>query len=152
MTGSSSTTIDLDTEIAATTDTTSVVVVEESAPGAVVDEDAELPGGLPPRAIQNGDGTVTLPLRVSVSVRIKKDGREREDTYAKFTFHRLVGADVRAIQSTAKDSQGAVMLARSAKIREPVMSVLFDKMDAADIMDASKIVERFFGSGPKTQE
>ncbi|WP_029004794.1 hypothetical protein [Azorhizobium doebereinerae] len=127
-------------------------IVIEDGTGAVVDEDAELAGGLPKRATRNADGSVTLTLIEPVSVRVKKDGIEREDSYSEMTFHRLRGADIRAITSAAKDSQPVAMLARSTRIREAVMSHLFDQMDAEDIAGASKIVEGFFGNGPTTQE
>ncbi|ABS69709.1 hypothetical protein Xaut_4488 [Xanthobacter versatilis] len=132
----------------ASTSTTALDLVEEAGPSVVVDEDADLAGGLPPRAVTNADGSITLPLRHPVTLQIKSSsGGVRSETYDKLTFNRFVGADLRAIQSTAKDSQGTVILARSARIREAVMAVLYDRMDGADIMDAIKIAEVFLGGG-----
>lgn len=138
---------------AAASISTPLDLVEEAGPSVVVDEDADIAGGLPPRAVTNADGSITLPLRHPVTLQIKSaTGGVRSETYDKLTFNRLVGGDIRAIQSASKESQGAVVLARSARIREAVMAVLFDKMDAADIVDAGKIVDTFLGGGrPKPE-
>lgn len=121
-------------------------VVDESP--AVVNEDADLAGGLPKRAVTNEDGSITLPLRFPVTLTIRSSSAgTRTETYADLTFHRLLGGDIRAIQSASKETQGAVMLARSARIREPIMNVLFDKLDAADIADSGQIVGTFLGNG-----
>lgn len=134
--------------VAASTSTTALDLVEEDGPSVVVDENADIAGGLPARAVTNPDGSITLPLRHPVTLQIKSStGGVRSETYAKLTFNRLVGGDIRAIQSASKESQGAVLLARSARIREAVMAVIFDRMDAADIVDAGKIVDTFLGGG-----
>jgi len=123
-------------------------LVEEDGPSIVVDENADIAGALPARAVTNPDGSITLPLRHPVTLQIKSStGGVRSETYAKLTFNRLVGGDIRAIQSASKESQGAVLLARSARIREAVMAVIFDRLDAADIVDAGKIVDTFLGGG-----
>ncbi|MFG1466826.1 hypothetical protein V5F77_28895 [Xanthobacter sp. DSM 24535] len=116
----------------------------------VVDEDADLGDALPKRAVMNPDGSITLPLRLPVAVRSRsQQGTERTEEFKALTFHRLVGADLRAITSAATASQPVVMLARSARIREAVMNVAFDKMDAADIADATAVVAHFFDGGQK---
>lgn len=123
------------------------VVIDED-PGLVVDEEQDLVGGLPARAVRNADGTVTLPLRYPVALTVRSSaGATRTETYAELTFHRLTGADIRALQSASKESQPALLLARSSRTREAVMSAVFDRMDAADIADASLVVESFFGAG-----
>jgi hypothetical protein len=118
---------------------------------AIVDEDADLQGSLPARAIRNGDGSITLPLLFPVTLTVRSAQRgTRSEAYASLTLHPLVGADLRAVQAASKESQPVVMLARSARIREGVMNVLFDKMAGRDINDASDIVDSFFGNGRKT--
>ncbi|MTW19089.1 hypothetical protein GJ689_23095 [Rhodoplanes serenus] len=146
------TVIDLDPEERAAT--TPVVVDEDpgDAAPAVVDEDAEDVGGsLPRRAVRHPDGSVTLPLRRPVDLTIRSAAAgTRSETYAALTFHRLAGGDLRAIAAASKETQPVVMLARAARLRQPIMSALFDRLDAADVADAVRVVESFFGSGPTT--
>ncbi|MFG1466824.1 hypothetical protein V5F77_28885 [Xanthobacter sp. DSM 24535] len=119
-------------------------------PATVVDEDADLGEALPKRAVQNGDGTITLPLRHPVTLRVRStQGGERTEEHKALTFHRLLGADLRAITSAATASQPVVLLARSARIREAIMNVVYDKMDGADIADATAVVAHFFDDGRK---
>lgn len=144
--------IDLDESAATTSPDPSTTVVVDEAPGAVVNEEGGLAGDLPRRARRNEDGTVTLPLRDPVTLQIKSSaGGVRSETYAELTLHRLRGGDIRAIQSASVASQPVVLLARSAHIREAVMTALFDRMDAADIADASKVVNTFFENGPTSR-
>jgi hypothetical protein len=125
-------------------------IVDETG-AAIVDEDADLQGSLPARAIRNGDGSITLPLLMPVTLTVRSAQRgTRSETYSVLTLHPLVGADLRALQAASKESGAVVMLARSARIREGVMNVLFDKMSGRDITEASEVVESFFGSGRKT--
>ncbi|MDC7787964.1 phage tail assembly protein [Rhodoplanes sp. TEM] len=128
-----------------------VVVDEDPAAAAVVDEDADESGKLPKRAVRHPDGTIELPLREPRSLQVRSSSRGlREETYDRLTFHRLTGADLRAIAAASKETQPVVMLARSARIRQPIMNALFDAMDAADLADAAECVNCFFGSGPTT--
>lgn len=131
--------------------TSTAPLVLDAGSTAVVDEDGELEGALPKRATRNEDGSVTLTLFEKVTLRVKKDGVERDDEYPSLTFHRLRGADIRAVASAKKEDQPAVLLARSARMRELLMVKLFDLMDAEDIAAATRIVEGFFGSGPTTR-
>jgi hypothetical protein len=118
---------------------------------AIVDEDADLSSSIPRRAVRNADGTITLPLRYPVTLAIRSSrAGVRTEKYEALTFHRLTGADIRAVQSSSKDSQPIVMLAKSSRIRDAVMNVLFDKMDGGDIADASAVVDSFFGNGRTT--
>lgn len=146
-------TIDLDETTPAAARPATPDLVEEDGTPAVVDEDADLAGGLPARAVTNADGSITLPLRHPVTLQIKSStSGVRSDTFAKLTFGRLTGGDIRAIQSASKESQPVVMFARSTRTRDAVMAVLFDKLDAADIVDGSKIIDVFLGGGRKTQD
>lgn len=128
------------------------VVIQESMPTAVVDEDADIGEELPARARRNDDGSITLPLRVSVPVTIRKNGQDTHtETYASFTFHRLNGADFRAISSQKSDEgKSVVLLARSARVREQIMNAVFDRMDAVDISDAIAVVSTFLSSGSRS--
>lgn len=129
----------------------SAVIAEDGASDAVVVEDAELGADLPARAIRNEDGSITLPFRFPVSVTIKSAQHgTRSERYEKLTFHRLTGADLRAVDAASAASKGVVMLARSARIRESLMGGLFDRMDGADIVDATACVGSFFPNGAKT--
>ena len=128
------------------------VVVDEDGTTTVVDEDAELGGGLPVRAILNRDGTVTLPLREAVPLTVRSATHgERTQTYDKLTFRRMRGADIRAVTAASDDSRPVVLMARATGISPMVMNALFDRMDGADIMDAQECVQHFFGSGKKTK-
>ncbi|HWJ72410.1 MAG TPA: phage tail assembly protein [Kaistia sp.] len=129
--------------------TGSGTIVEEGAT-SVVDEDADLGDGIPARARRNGNGSITLPLRYPVTLTIKSaTNGTRDETYAELTFHRLTGADLRAMDAASAQSKQVVFLARSTRIREAVMNVLFDKMDGGDLLDAGNVVGSFFPSGPK---
>ncbi len=125
-------------------------IVDEE-PGRIVDEDASSEAALPAHAIVNNDGSVTLPLRAPRELQIRSATRGvRSQRFDQLTFHRLNGADLRAIVAAAPASRSAVMLARSARQREPVMNALFDVLDGEDIADAVKVVESFFGIGRPT--
>ncbi|WP_323034525.1 phage tail assembly protein [Pararhodobacter sp.] len=133
-------------------DTGPATVIDEDGTVTVVDEDAELGGGLPVRAILNPDGTVTLPLRkpVALTVRSARHG-DRTETYDKLSFRGLVGADIRAVSAASEASRLIVLMARATGIREAVMNALFDRMDGGDIMDAQECVQHFFGNGKQTK-
>lgn len=134
-------------------------IVDLDAPGSpaiapedglpdVVDEDVEATGRLPPRAAAGADGTVTLPLREPVTLQIRSQARgSRDEVFSELTFSRLTGAHMRQVMAASRETQPIVMLACATRLSQPVMNALFDKMDAADIADAAKICDHFFGSG-----
>lgn len=134
--------------------TSGSVIVDElagvTAAAGVVDEDADL-GDLPKRAVRNGDGSVTLTLRfpVTITIRSAQHG-SRQETYPALTFHRLTGADLRAIHAASEAAKEAVALARSTRIREQLMAGIYDLADAADLADASTVITSFLPSGRKT--
>lgn len=146
--------IDLDEDAAADVSPTSTddeVVIEDGPQSDdIVDEDAGVLDKLPARAIENGDGTVTLPLLYPRSVTTKKDGKIRERAFKQLTFHRLTGADQRAIAAASEEMMSVVAFAQSTKISQAVMNKLFDKMDAADIADCGRVLNSFLTSGRKT--
>lgn len=129
-----------------------VAPVVETASGsgaAIVDEDGSPDEALPEHAVQNDDGSITLPLRFPCTLQIRSGstGQVRSETFDKLTFHRLVGADIRALTAAAPEAQPAVLLAKSARIKDVVASRLFDAMDASDIRDMSAVATHFFGDG-----
>lgn len=116
----------------------------------IVDEDADAYDSLPDYAITNVDGSVTLPLRFPQTMHTRKDGKVRSTTYDRLTFHRLTGADQRAIFSAAEDMQTVVAFARSTRINQAVMKILFDKLDLADITAGGRVLNSFIATGRKT--
>lgn len=143
-------TIVLDDEQA--TQPAAAAYVTEEEPGAgVIDEDAQL-GDLPARATRNADGTITLPLRKPVTLTIRNSrGGERSQTFETLTLRDLTGADFRAIQAASPAAQPIVTLARSTGTREAVMNALYDRMAAADIVDAAACAFSFLGDGAKAK-
>ncbi len=136
---------------------TDTVVVDEDRPatvklGAGVDvvEDIDPNDRLPDRATQNNDGSVTLPLLYPQKLTIRKAGKERTETYSELTFHRLTGADQRAISATSDDTVNVVAFARSTRTSQAIMNVLYDRLDAADITAAAQVLSSFLNSGRKT--
>lgn len=129
-----------------------VAVVDEARPPAValVDERADFGDPLPEAATLNDDGSITLALRREVTIVHKSERGERKQVLNELTFHRLTGADMRAISAVSGVHAQIVMFAKSARLRDVVMSKVFDVMDGADILDAAACVERFFGNGRKT--
>lgn len=143
--------IDLDEDGGAT-----AAVDEEAAvalPGAeagVVDEDVNPLDQLPPHAVANADGSVTLPLQHPRELQVKKDGKVRTDRFERLVFHRLTGADQRAIAGAAEDMMAVVAFARSTRLSQAVMNALFDRMDAADIAAGGQVLNSFFATGRRT--
>lgn len=136
-------------------------VVDEDAPVAlepsdeeeVVDEDADLDplDRLPKHAKRNGDGSVTLPLLYPKTLKTKKDGRVRERPFKELVFHRLTGADQRAISAASEEMQNVVAFSRSTRLNQAIMNALWDKLDAADIAAGGQVINNFFaGSGQRT--
>lgn len=118
----------------------------------VVDIEADDGTGLPKHAVPQKDGSVLLPLHAPVALRFRKgaEGEVREETFAEMRMHRLVGADMRAISAASREAQPSVALARSARMPEAKFSALFDRMDAADVAAAARVLDHFLASGPKT--
>lgn len=146
--------IDLDEDLqTVVVENQSVAIVDEGGNShtVVIDED----GGdemdkLPKRATVNDDGSVTLPLLEAVTITTKKDGKVRDRIYESLTFHRLKGADIQAIANAGKEKDTVVTFGRSTRIMQAMMNAIFDKLDAADIVDGGKIINHFLNSGRKT--
>lgn len=116
----------------------------------VVDEDINPLDRLPDHAIQNDDRSVTLPLLFPQELRIRKNGKERIEKYTELTFHRLTGADQRAISSTSDEMMNVVAFSRTTRISHAIMNVLYDKLDAADITAGGQVLNSFIAIGRKT--
>lgn len=151
-------TVDLD-EDRADEESVGVAVVDEDLPTAaaatavpadVVDEDVDPLDRLPPHAAKNSDGSVTLPLLYPRDLQIRKLGKVRTEQYKSLTFHRLNGADQRAIAATSEEMMSIVAFARSTRINQAVMTALFDRMDGADIAAAGQVLNSFFATGRTT--
>ena len=132
------------------------VIVDENAPlampGATADvvEDIAESDRLPDNAVPNADGSVTLTLLYPQTLTVKKGDKVREENYEQLTFHRLNGADQRAIAAANDSMLNVVAFSRSTRISQAIMNVLFDKMDAADISAGAQVFSHFLGSGRKT--
>lgn len=134
-----------------TTSGTSTEVIDEGgAKAVIIDEDGGETDKLPSRAVRNDDGSVTLPLIEAVTITTRKDGKVGERTFESLTFFRLKGADIQAIAAASKENDTVVTFARSTRTMQAVMNAVFDKMDAADIVDGGKVINHFLTSGPRT--
>lgn len=147
-------TVDLD--IIDDNQTVTDIVVDENAPvalpsaGADVVDDIDGGERLPDNAVANADGSVTLTLLYPQTLQIRKNDTVRETKYDKLTFHRLNGADQRAIMAASNSMLNVVAFSRSTRISQTIMNALFDKMDAADIAAGAQVFNHFLDSGRKT--
>ncbi len=135
------TVVDLDTA----DDTASTTASTTSSTRPTVDVDDDDDKILPRGCELNGDGSVTVKFTYPVSITIKANGATRSEDYDRLTFHRLRGADLAAMRSTAPEHQTLVLLSRSARIRHPIMAALYAKMDGADIARCDKVLGTFLG-------
>lgn len=151
MTVKKETVIDMTDDAQANQPVAAQPVIDETGAGApaIIDEDGEA-NPLPKGAIRNENGSVTLTLRKPIPLQIRSAKGTRTEEYKELTFHRLMGADIRAISAASKESQDVVALARSTRMREPIMNGLFNEMDAADISRAGDVLTYFLENGPKT--
>lgn len=122
----------------------------DAADNDIVDEDIDPADRLPKHARKNADGSVTLPLMHPRQLTTRKDGKIRERKFEDLVMHRLTGADQRAIAGVSDDLTNVVAFARSTRMSQAVMNVLYDKLDMADINAMGQVLSHFFGSGQKT--
>ena len=116
----------------------------------IVDEDLDPRDRLPDRAIQNLDGSVTLPLLYPQVIVRKKDGKTWEDEFKSLTFHRLRGADQQRIANSSSEKEVAVARSCSTRLSQMIMDKLYEKLDLEDITDAGRVLNHFLTSGRKT--
>ncbi|MFC3074693.1 hypothetical protein [Shinella pollutisoli] len=149
-------TIDLDEDKPGRTADTDIVEEDAKLPAGdlvdpdIVDEDLYPEDRLPDRAVRNRDGSVTLPLLYPQTITSRKDGKIREREYRELVFHRLTGADQRAIAAAGDADMAVVAIGQSTKTNLAVMNKLYDKMDAADITAAGQVLNHFLASGQRT--
>lgn len=140
-----------------------VSIIPKEVPAAVVDEDEteeirqtsavvveddsaseSLAGKLPPRAVLNDDGSVTLPLTKPVTLTIRKGEKDTPETYKELVFHELTGAGVRLVTQEKDEMKQTVMtLALSTRMSSVRMNVLFDRLSQRDIKGATDIIKYF---------
>ena len=115
-----------------------------------VEEDAA--PELPKRAALQPDGSVMLTFRFPRMVKRSagNGAAVREETFEQLHMHRLNGADMRAISTAVEGSRAVVAIAKSSRLHEAVIKVLYDKLDAADANAASEVVGYFLDTGRKT--
>jgi hypothetical protein len=149
-------TIDLD-EDAETATATAVVDLDrplaldgKKVDSDVVDEDVNPLDTLPKDAIRNADGSVTLPLNYPVKITSRKDGKLKERVFNELVFHRLVGADQRAIAAATEEHQVVTSFARTTRLNQAIMNALFDKLDLSDVTRGGRVLNYFLNNGPKT--
>lgn len=114
--------------------------IDTGPPAAdVTEREGEAPQ-LPERAVDNGDGTITLTLIKPVSLTIKgADGKTREERYEALVFHELVGADMRKIMQAPEQRRVDAMLAAALRMPQVTAGALFDRMGRRDIEAATSV-------------
>lgn len=133
--------VDLDGDKPATPADPDVVELTEDADGAE---------GLPKTATEQEDGTVLLRLAHPVRLKFKRGGVVREEAFEELTFHRLTGADMRAIAEAQRGLVDVTAIARSTRMDQGKLNALYDRMDAADAVNCGRVVALFLGAGTKT--
>ena len=133
-----------------TSDTNIDVIIDEeddgkALPVAKADVDDLDQPILPKGAERNDNGSVTLTLLHPRTLTIKNgQGVVREVSYDTLTFHRLNGADFNRVRTTAEEHQQLKMFVCSTRMREVEMRALYDRLDAADITRAGRVLNTFF--------
>ena len=105
------------------------------------------PMDLPPNAVLNADGTVTLTLEWPCQVEMRKAGTSEvaaTEPYTVLILRRLNGADVRAMIA-AKDSS-EMALALSSGLGLGKLRRLQTVLDARDEADANAVISEFLGA------
>jgi hypothetical protein len=117
---------------------------------AVVPDEGDDTQKLPKHAVLQEDGSVILPLKFPRTLKTTNTagGTVQETLYEQLHMHRLTGADMRAATAASAEKRVVVSIARSARIREGFMSLLYDKMDASDALAAAEVFAFFLNSGP----
>jgi hypothetical protein len=125
---------------------------EAPADVPVLAEDGTLAQDLPRGAVRQDDGSViyTLRHRCVLKYRRPSDGVVREEPITALHLHRLTGADMRAIAAAKDDATVVVAIARSARMNEARMALIFDRMDGEDAAAAGEVVSGSLGTGRTT--
>jgi hypothetical protein len=107
---------------------------------------------LPRNAKAQADGSIILTFDYPVTLKYVRPGSTvpKEEEFTELHFHRIKGADIKAISMAAQEDRQVVTIARSARIRLPLMHLVYDAMDGADVIAAAVVVGRFLGNGRTT--
>lgn len=138
------------------TSETIMIIDDEPLGGAaevlpLIDETSEGDSKLPPHAVRNDNGSVTLPLLHPQELRFRNSsGAERSESYKELTLHRLNGGDLIAIGNQAEGSRAWFAIARSARMAPNKMKVLFERMDGVDCKACGDVVSFFLDAGQTT--
>lgn len=123
------------------------LLITEAAPDAVVPtlwEGPEL--DLPPGAVLNGDGSVTVTLRYPFDLAYRQGAETiRSERVAEVTLRRLTGADVLKI-TKAKDAARAAIVA-AAGLTPARFELWCQKLDASDETLLGQVVTEMMGVG-----
>lgn len=126
----------------------------EAAGEPTVDVDEGAKGdftALPEGVIQNSDGSVTVPFDFPVPLTVRKAGGDVvEEKVTKLVLHRLKGADMNAIGAVPQEKLTVVAFARSARITQQRMDVIYDRMDSSDIDRCGEVIGFFVKRGRRT--
>lgn len=134
-----------------TIDTQNEVVAGAAVP-VLAEDGAPAPQELPPGAQRQSDGSVIYTLRHACAIKFRRasDGATRQEAVGSLHLHRLTGGDMRAITAASSDMMTVVAIARSAKMAEARMKLVFDAMDAEDAAACGEVVSSFLGTGRRT--
>lgn len=114
------------------------------------DETADI-AVLPRGAVEQADGSVILTLDRPVTITFqRRDRGTRRETITALQFYRLTGKDLTEITNAAEKVRERVAFALSLRKNKAATNGIFDRMDAADIARAGRVLEYFLGSGPTT--
>ena len=124
---------------------------DAAAEDGVVRTDASPADDLPKLARLNDDGSITLTLAHPRTLKSQRAGETVQETrYTELVFHRMTGADLRAISAASKESGLAVGFQKSTRLNHAIAAALFDKLDAEDANACLEIVHFFFGRGGRS--
>ncbi len=131
-------------------------VLDTGAPRAGADDTPVLAadGGarLPAGAVLNADRTVTFVLAEPVTIRFRSSAgaAPTEEQFQSFSFRRLRGADMRRIAEAEGADRGVLALALATDTPLAKMTLIYDRMDAADAIAMGEVAGFLLRSGRPT--
>ena len=107
---------------------------------------------LPQSAVLNADRSVTYTLAEPVTLRYRAAANAvpTEEHFATFTFRRLKGADMRRVTEAAEGDRGLTLIAIATGVPFAKMTLIYDRMDAADANAMGEVAGFLLGTGRKT--
>jgi hypothetical protein len=128
-----------------------VVIVDDDAPAAAkVAEVDEADETLPEGAVRIDRRTVEYRLIDPVSIRLRADGREREERFDTIRLTRFRGKDLMDLEAAHADRRTILAFARAANLSEPKAKAIYAEMDQDDVAAVAAIIMGFNGSGRRT--